>query len=783
MGLFMKCQLRIDSSRACFTWPEAELTAGFALRWRVNEKPAEIDTTASRPKQTTSGPIQPVPFSFPGLSDGKIIGISHAEGPISATWELFSPLEGTACAARLRVKNISDQPIELEALTPVKAMGARSLCLADSSPADWIVMRQPRHKNDMPACARPGGCGADLRDAQKGLSESGGILSEKADKIPPPIIVGSEMLLIQSGIGTGLPCLLTGCLPLTEQLVSLTVALDDKRRELDRLEATCLFDAIEMAPGQECESQWIWMDSSNSAEALIDNYIQAIRAWHPLRPLRRPTVWCSWYFYGDAFSFRELEDNLRVMESRKLPLDIVQIDMCWDRHYGDWQANGRWPQDMKQVTERIRSAGYIPGIWTAPFLVDLRTELFFSKRAWLLKNKQGELVFWHCLGMFAVLDPTHPEVLVFLEDLFRRMTQEWGFVYHKTDFSRAVADQPQIRYHDRSVTRAQAYRLGIEAIRRGIGPDGYLLVCGGLYGPSIGLADAHRTGSDVRSQWPKPPSGEEGPYGPFAIKQNTMRYWMNSLWDNDPDALMTRRRDEEYANTYGLSLGSLNDEEALTSALNQYLGGGIVCFSENLTEVDEDRLLLLRHCGPSIGCAAIPRDAFSGNRFPEVFHTVVQPLAQSMGIWHTLAVVNWTDKPRMFSLRLGEETLGYRAGRTDTFVAADFRTGTVWADLRIGHTISVGPVAPHGCALVKIAPDDPGRAQAAWTDGHFSMGGREITDWNQGKNGIEFTVDWKWACPLRVKLISPRGTRFIDGDTVVIEGPLQQPLTISRSWR
>jgi len=778
----MKYQLRKDSAQVSISWPEAELTAGFAIRGRSDEKAINIDTTVRRQKQTTTGSIHRVPYCFPGLSDGEIIGISHAEGPIAAVWELFSPLEGTACAVRLRVKNIGDRPIELESLTPVKAVGARSLCLTDSSPADWIVMRQPRHKNDMPACARPGGCGADLRDAQNGLAESGGI-SSAGTGLPPPIIVGSEMLLIQSGIGTGLPCLLTGCLPLTEQLVSLTVALDDKRRDLDRLEAACLFDFVEVSPGQERESQWIWMDSSSSAETLINDYIEAIRAWHPLRPLRRPTVWCSWYFYGDAFSFRELEDNLRMMESRKLPLDIVQVDACWDRHYGDWQANDRWPRDMKQVAARIRSAGYIPGIWTAPFLVELRTELFLHKREWLLKDQRNELIMFHCGLVFAVLDPTHPEVLVFLEDLFRRMTREWGFVYHKVDFGRVVADQPQIRYHDRSVTRAQAYRRGIEAIRRGIGTESYLLVCGGLYGPSIGLADAQRTGSDVRSQWPHPPAGEEGPYGPFTIKQNTMRYWMNSLWDNDPDALMVRRRDKEYANTGGLSLGQLNDEESLTSALNQYLGGGMVCFSENLTEVDEDRLLLLRHCSPSIGCAAIPRDAFSGGRFPEVFHTVVQPSAQAMGTWHTLAVVNWTDNPRMFSLRLGEETLGFRAGRSGIFMAADFRTGTVWKDLRIGHTIIVGPVAPHGCTVVKIAPYDPDRAQVIWTDGHFSMGGREITDWKQGKNGIEFTVDWKWPCPLRIRLISPGDVRFIDGDTVVIEGPLQQPLAISKSWR
>ena len=113
IGLVMKCQIQIDSNRACFIWPEAELTAGFAIRGHSDENSINIDTTVRRQEQTTTGLIHRVPYRFPGLSDGEIISLAHVEGPISATWELFSPREGTACAVRLRVKNIGERPIEL----------------------------------------------------------------------------------------------------------------------------------------------------------------------------------------------------------------------------------------------------------------------------------------------------------------------------------------------------------------------------------------------------------------------------------------------------------------------------------------------------------------------------------------------------------------------------------------------------------------------------------------------------------------------------------------------
>lgn len=101
--------------------------------------------------------------------------------------------------------------------------------------------------------------------------------------------------------------------------------------------------------------------------------------------------------------------------------------------------------------------------------------------------------------VYQVLDITIPKVRDYVEDLYRKLTEDWGYVYHKLDFTRAAVIYEDADRFDKTLALPEAYRLAMEAVRRGIGSDSYLLVCGGLYDACIGIADAQRTGSDVLS--------------------------------------------------------------------------------------------------------------------------------------------------------------------------------------------------------------------------------------------------------------------------------------------
>ena len=126
---------------------------------------------------------------------------------------------------------------------------------------------------------------------------------------------------------------------------------------------------------------------------------------------------------------------------------------------------------------------------------------------------------------------------------------------------------------------------------------------------------------------------------------------------------------------------------------------------------------------------------------------------------------------------------GEFAHSAELFCAAEFATGRVWTRLSPGDSVDVGPVPPHGCGVLKIACYDPGRPSLAWTDGHFSMGGREIVQWREGANEVELTVDWRWRSRLRVKLLPPEGRAFEDTDMLSVEGLLDEPQTFRMRWR
>jgi len=707
---------------------------------------------------------------IPGLGAGTLSCAEAVMDGLRLVREVFRPDgDGDVCAVRVRLANTGHGPIAVHGLVPL-AIGEDGLRLGDTPVSDWRFMRQPRKKNDMPAVVRLGDTTPRVWDAFVGTPETGGAPRTDAST-PPTTLVSSEATVI----ATNDHAVLFGVFPLHKQLVRMRMAISADRQRLEAFEVCCECDGQLLPPGAEVASQWVLVRVGRDPFAALDAYADVLLQTYPDAAERKnrratpPTVWCSWYYYGASFSQNDAEENLQFLRDHPLPVDVFQIDDCWARHWGDWSAGDRWP-GVAEFAARIATAGYRPGIWTCPFLAENQSTLRNSHPEWLLRDNRGEPIVFPMNGMKSVvLDPTHPEVLDFLEALFRRLTHEWGYTYHKIDFTRAVAD-PDAVFRDQSMNRAQAYRTGLEAIRRGIGADGYLDVCGGLYGPSLGIADAQRSGSDVRSTWPSPPSGEERDgYGPFTIKQNVLRGWMNRLWDNDPDALMVRRRSEAFRDM-NMSLGDLTDEEALTCALNQYLAGGLVCLTERFTEVEPDRLYLLRHCSPSVARATIPRDAFDDVRFPSVLDTAVEPWAAGLEPWHALSLVNWHGVQRPASVTIGRTTLGEFADSADAFRITSFRTGETRIVDRDG-VYDAGSLPAHGCDVLKVQPCRADRPQLLWTNGHFSMGGREVRTWTFAGASLHIGVDWHWPVPLKLCIAPPAGRRFADqgsGDALCI---------------
>ncbi|MFC1716182.1 glycoside hydrolase family 36 protein [Candidatus Poribacteria bacterium] len=702
--------------------------------------------------------------TIPGFGIGTIEArLASCEG-FAVTQEVFRPKDGSPwMAIRLLLENTGTEALSVTTLTPV-FIEKNDLKLGDVPASKWAYVRQPRYKNDMPASAILGDESPMVWDATRGTRETGGWNRRESSEYPN-VYISSELTAVHTDDAS----VVLGVLPLDKQLVRSYLELTSERNKLKCFRVDCQCDNQRLSADDTLISQWVMVDLEPDTFSAIQRYAEALggmtrsveQSKRVVKP--RPTVWCSWYYYGDMFTQSEAEGNLEALEKCHIPFDVFQIDECWDKRWGDWSPNSDWP-DLTGVAQRIRNAGYIPGIWTCAFLMEPRSRTAYHHPEWWLRKRDGSPVRFSMNNMQnLVLDTTRPDVLEFIEQLYRWLTHELGFVYHKVDFTRAVVIDPDVVFHDQTKNRAEAYRMGIGAIRRGIGEDAYLNVCGGLYGANIGLVDAQRTGSDVKSMWPEPPEGEEQyGYGPFTIKQNTLRYWWNRFWDNDPDALMVRRRSEAYR-SQSLSLGLMSDVEAMTSALNQYLGGGLVCFTENLAEVDPDRLWLLRHCSPSVENAAIPRDGLDGKRFPSIFDTHVKPQAEELQPWHTISLVNWLSEPRSFSLTMDHRLLGGYADTSDTYMLSAF-SGKWNRKVSADETVQVGPIPPHGCEVIKVQPVREDEPMLLHTNGHFSMGGQEIATWEVQQSKVRLAVAWKWPVPLEITLLPPRGHAFEENE-------------------
>jgi alpha-galactosidase len=354
------------------------------------------------------------------------------------------------------------------------------------------------------------------------------------------------------------------------------------------------------------------------------------------------TGWCSWYYYFQRVSEDDIVANLeRLAELRaELPLEFVQVDDGYQAGIGDWLTpNGKFPHGMAWLAERIHGRGFKAGLWLAPFLAGANSQLFGEHPDWLVRNESGEPVVaiqnWGQLCH--ALDCTRPEVIDWLERVFRAVTGDWGYDYVKIDFVYAAA-LDGVR-SDPNVTRAQAYRHGLEAIRRAVG-ERFVLGCGAPIGPSVGLVNGMRIGPDVAPYW-HPLTGRAAehrrtalsfPAAVNGIRNTITRYWThNRLWLNDPDCLILR--DSETA---------LTAEEVRTLATVMGMSGGMLLDSDNLTRLSPERRAMLTRLLPLRGEAAIPLDLFE-REMPQLLWRPDRRL---------LAVFNWDDEPADVSVPL-----------------------------------------------------------------------------------------------------------------------------------
>jgi alpha-galactosidase len=349
-------------------------------------------------------------------------------------------------------------------------------------------------------------------------------------------------------------------------------------------------EGLVLAPGETWQLEDLIVVSAFSHEQALSDIGRALVKNHPRLPWPSPpTGWCSWYCFGPRVTAQNILDNLDAIQKKIPGLKYIQIDDGYQPAMGDWLETGpAFGGDVRKVLDAIKTRGFEPAIWVAPFVAEKDSHVFQEHQDWFVKDTDGsplrsdKVTFggWRH-GPWYVLDGTHPDVQAHFEHVFRTMHREWGVTYFKLDalFWGAIHGG---RFHDPHATRIEAYRRGMQAILKGAG-DSFILGCNHPIWPSAGLIHGSRSSNDIKRTWDRIKT---------TAQQNLLRNWQNGLlWWNDPDAVCLA--------------GDLPENEFIYHATAIYATGGMVLSGDDLTQIPDSRLAMLKKLLPPTGVPAV----------------------------------------------------------------------------------------------------------------------------------------------------------------------------------
>jgi alpha-galactosidase len=605
------------------------------------------------------------------------------------------------CITRIGITNERSSPRHVDALhvfgTPPEGRGKLQL---DARPADWRVYR-----NGWQSWAPTMSFGGAERDVQSRPPQ----LSPEPPQSGPGQFASDDVGVLFDPASSR--SLLAGAVTARDFMTQVFVDAPAKA-----LDARCLADGVPLAPGETLWSERMLIDVAGHPNEQLERYGDALARLMGARvPEKTPAGWCSWYYFFTGVTEDDIVRNLRFLEQhrRELPVDIVQIDDGYQPDIGDWlTTNEKFPHGMAWLASEIKRAGYTPGLWVAPFFVAETSRSFAEHPEWVVRGDDGE----PALAMYGWerrnfgIDGSHPDARAWLTRLFQEICGGWGYGYVKIDFlfGAAIAG----RRHDPNTTRVRAYRDALAAVREGVGEERFILGCGALMAPSVGLVDGNRIGPDVAPFWrnlttaeraapaPRPRRPDDNLSAETAIRNTLQRSWMDRrLWANDPDCLLVRTDRTKL---------TLDETRTLAAAIG--LSAGVMFSSDDLDKLSPERFELIPMLLPVLPRSATPVDLIERDmpeRYELAFSREWDPL-------RLVGLFNFDDEAR-------DVTLSLPPGRWHVFELWDEHYRGV-----VEGSVEFTLVAPHACRVVALRPATD-RPAVVGTTAHIGVGALDIT--------------------------------------------------------
>jgi len=341
-------------------------------------------------------------------------------------------------------------------------------------------------------------------------------------------------------------------------------------------------ESLLVSRGKSVSLDPFYLAISTDPIGALENYAKAAAAVTPPRTWEGPPMdgWASWYDFFDKVTEEDVLKQLPFLQGGLAyqGYRVVQLDDGYMPAWGDWQPNDKFPSGLDGLADAISKAGFIPGIWMAPFLVQSDLTLTVEHPDWFLKDYDGNPIVWTSLGMehtYFVIDPTHPDAAAWVGDQIRAMVDA-GYRYLKLDFLFAAAYEGD--HYETGATSLSAFNKGMKTIREAAGEDVYILASGEPLLPALGHVHAARTGTDITT------GVLDMPLFPLAAdvaRYSASKFFTDQIWfHNDPDNICIRGP-------------LLILEEAKTVLAGNLLGGSARFLGDDLTQLPSSRFDML----------------------------------------------------------------------------------------------------------------------------------------------------------------------------------------------
>lgn len=325
------------------------------------------------------------------------------------------------------------------------------------------------------------------------------------------------------------------------------------------------------------------------------------------RPMQEKFLgWESWYNY-----YEKIDENIILSELNQINQSpnliklagqefteykkVFQIDDGWQISLGDWNCNTKlFPSGLKSLTQKIEENGYIPGIWCAPLIIDIRSKFAIEHPDYILRDKKGNLVKagwnprWGVNGIYYCLDLSHDGVQKHLKNLMNKIINEWGFRYIKLDFLFAGMLYGSFAKNNAAYENFHIVsKILTEIKKNNDGKDIYYLGCGMPMEMGFKNFPLSRIGCDTYEHWDNSFMRRikwNGRASAYLNLKDTLgkALWNGTVFQCDPDVIFIR------TNKCSLTL----EEKKIIAFVNSVFGSQIM-FSDNLNLTTEEEKITL----------------------------------------------------------------------------------------------------------------------------------------------------------------------------------------------